>query len=695
MLSEVDLIRAESMIELYHARWSEEPLRTLAVEVEYRAPLVNPATGASSRTFQRAGKIDAIAEDAEGRVWLVEHKCLAPDARIFDHVTGTYETAEALFASGRAPLVTAMDDAGRIVTAQAEPLRRASVRRIFRIQTKAGRTLRVSGNHPIWTSGGWVAASMLEPGAWVGTPRHAPSACAGTSLSNEAIRMIGYMIGDGCMSNMMFCKADENVMADVVACSRLLGEVAEVKPGGGNRPHYVKFSNARAGRYDRPAPVLELMRQAKLEDSASADKRLPLHLGLSDVQLGQLIGALWSTDGCIDNQHALRIVYTSRSRGLCEDIQWALQRLGVVSFVRTTSVSYKGERRPVSTCQVVSRAGRARFVSLWAEGIIPIVRARVTVEQARNAISDAKQGGDARMQPHLDANVWWDRVVSITSEADEQTYDLTVPGPHTFVCEGIITHNTSAEDISPGSDYFDRLSIDGQISHYVAGARALGFEPAGCIYDVLGKPRHQPLQATPLEARKYVAKTGALYANQRAEDEPLEAFRERLRAALVAAPDDFARRAHVVRLEADMDDAAFDDWQTARAIREAELAGRWPRSPEACTRFGSRCFAWSVCTRTGTLDDLPQRTPHEELSTANRSLPLLTPSSAKTFRACARQYRHRYIDGRGGRGAPAAAFGTLVHAGLAAWWSEVGEARLPAAIETMRRHLTLSQQEAA
>ena len=70
----------------YHCRWSEhmtwdgEPLQVVAVETEYRAPLVNPETGCPSLTFQRAGKIDAVVRETQtGRAWLVEHKSSAED----------------------------------------------------------------------------------------------------------------------------------------------------------------------------------------------------------------------------------------------------------------------------------------------------------------------------------------------------------------------------------------------------------------------------------------------------------------------------------------------------------------------------------------------------------------------------------------------------------------------------------------
>jgi len=71
--------RAEVLLMGYHARWAEEPLEVLAVEREFNAPLVNPATGAASRTWSFGGKIDAIVRLPDGEVWAVEHKTSAED----------------------------------------------------------------------------------------------------------------------------------------------------------------------------------------------------------------------------------------------------------------------------------------------------------------------------------------------------------------------------------------------------------------------------------------------------------------------------------------------------------------------------------------------------------------------------------------------------------------------------------------
>lgn len=166
----------------------------------------------------------------------------------------------------------------------------------------------------------------------------------------------------------------------------------------------------------------------------------------------------------------------------------------------------------------------------------------------------------------------------------------------------IIEHKTSSEDITPGSPYWRRLRMDSQVSTYYEGAQALGYDVRGCLYDVLGKPGLRPLKATPVETRKYTKK-GELYANQRAEDETPEEYRERLILDMTADPAGYFQRGDVVRLETEMAEALYDIWQTAQQIRESELAKRHPRNPDACQRYGRLCPYFEVCTGAASLED--------------------------------------------------------------------------------------------
>lgn len=64
----------------YDARWRGAAWVTVSTEEEFHLPLVNPETGAASRTWTHAGKFDGITEYPEsGRVYLLEHKTTSDD----------------------------------------------------------------------------------------------------------------------------------------------------------------------------------------------------------------------------------------------------------------------------------------------------------------------------------------------------------------------------------------------------------------------------------------------------------------------------------------------------------------------------------------------------------------------------------------------------------------------------------------
>lgn len=60
-------------------RYGDDDIEILEVERTFEMPLVNPETGASSRTFVLAGKIDAIVRLADGRLAVLEYKTAGED----------------------------------------------------------------------------------------------------------------------------------------------------------------------------------------------------------------------------------------------------------------------------------------------------------------------------------------------------------------------------------------------------------------------------------------------------------------------------------------------------------------------------------------------------------------------------------------------------------------------------------------
>jgi hypothetical protein len=183
-------------------------------------------------------------------------------------------------------------------------------------------------------------------------------------------------------------------------------------------------------------------------------------------------------------------------------------------------------------------------------------------------------------------------------------------------------HKTTGADLSAGSTYWQRLRMDPQVSIYHSGCRALGYEPAGCLYDVIDRPALRPLKATPVELRKYTKATAKepsrLYANQRDTDETIDEFSERLAALVAENPDAYFARVPVIRLESEIEESSRDVEETALQIRATATTEHAPRNPGNCFAYGRTCEFHDVCSGIASLDDptLFRRaeTPHEELS---------------------------------------------------------------------------------
>ena len=161
---------------------------------------------------------------------------------------------------------------------------------------------------------------------------------------------------------------------------------------------------------------------------------------------------------------------------------------------------------------------------------------------------------------------------------------------------------TTSDDISPESSYWDKLTLDPQVSGYYIGAESLGFKIESCIYDVIRKPTIKPYRATPIEDRKF-KKDGTLYANQRIQDETVQEFADRLAADIAAQPDKYFARKEVPRLAEDLADYLSDVWEEAQVLHSRRKVGRYPRNPDACESNYGMCSFFEVCAKRASIED--------------------------------------------------------------------------------------------
>ena len=71
-----DWHNATALMKAYAARYASEEFEVVALEKTFQGPIVNPATGAASRSFVLAGKVDGIVRIGDD-YFLLEHKTAA------------------------------------------------------------------------------------------------------------------------------------------------------------------------------------------------------------------------------------------------------------------------------------------------------------------------------------------------------------------------------------------------------------------------------------------------------------------------------------------------------------------------------------------------------------------------------------------------------------------------------------------
>ncbi len=213
---------------------------------------------------------------------------------------------------------------------------------------------------------------------------------------------------------------------------------------------------------------------------------------------------LWATDGCIrlvaGTSPRAAIYYASSSERLARDVQSLLLRVGIVArlsrvpqrekgrdqfhvivsgrpdvlrFADTVGAvgAYKGasladvrafaEARVENTNRdVIPRAVWRRLVTpAMAQGGMTTRQMqadlgtafcgttlyKANLSRARAAAVAAIVGSEA-LAALAGSDLYWDAVVSIVPDGAEETFDLTVPGPHNFVANDIVVHNSIEQD---------------------------------------------------------------------------------------------------------------------------------------------------------------------------------------------------------------------------------------------------------
>jgi replicative DNA helicase len=402
---------------------------------------------------------------------------------------------------GTTPEVLALSKDGRIVTAKSDRVWCVGRRPVVRVTLASGRTIAATERHRLLGSDVWKRVGELAVGDRVAAARSVPEPREPIGWPDEHVMLLGQLIGDGSYLSgqpLRYTTSSDANSAVVSDAARTAFDCVVRRYEGRGRGHQLLLS--ANGNRCRPAGVNAWLRQLGIFGQRSHEKRVPSEaFRLREEQIALLLRHLWATDGCIwtppaGGSHAPRVYYATNSEGLASDVAALLLRVGITARIsrvwQRTRMGYavlvsgsEAQRRFLDRVGAFGPRERpakrlaemlARMRSNTNVDTLPrerfarakeAMRARGISRRAMASLRGTAYGGTSHFRfapsremladyahvldaPELssdvDDEVFWDRIVAIEPAGNADVFDLTVPGPESWLADGIVSHNSGA-----------------------------------------------------------------------------------------------------------------------------------------------------------------------------------------------------------------------------------------------------------
>ena len=390
---------------------------------------------------------------------------------------------------------------GKVTVARSEKIWSVGKKPIFRITLASGRTIRTTAEHRLLGASGWTTVKELQSGNRLAIARTIPEPNECLTLPDEKLVMLAHLIGDGSYIKhqpLRYTTASEDNSKAVSDAAVSFGVTVTRHKGKGNW-HQLVFSGN--GNRWHPRGVNLWLRELGIYGQRSHEKRIPPEIfRLSNEQLALFLRHLWATDGSISlrgakSRGSARIFFATCSEVLARDVASLLLRFGIVTRIRS---SRKAQYKPVYSVDVSGSAQQKIFLekvgtfgprklpgdrlhSLLSD-VIPntnvdtlpkeifllvkqLMKERGISQRAMASLRGTTYGGTShfRFAPSREvlagyaqllhseklrqlaaSDLFWDTIVNIAPDGDEEVFDLTVPGTSSWLADNIISHNSGA-----------------------------------------------------------------------------------------------------------------------------------------------------------------------------------------------------------------------------------------------------------
>ena len=355
-------------------------------------------------------------------------------------------------ARNAAPLEVVVD--GRFGTEAvlgASPVVMTGIKDVYRLMTREGYEVRLTGDHKVMTSRGWVKASELQPGDRVHLLNRKGG--FGTAGSLEAGQVLGWLVGDGTINVvravLSFFGDEKRELAP-----RFAGMVTGLVEKPGQRRAY-PVGLTQVEERDEARVASERLRAWAAELGLTEGDKLhvpaAVFVGRAEMQRG-FLQALFTADGQVNDggEKGCSVRLSSSHLPLLKDVQRLLLNFGIASRI------YE-QRRPGGYRLMPDGRGGTKDYFHQPQHDLAISKTNlITFANEIGFLTAAKQSKLAdylsRMTRGPYAEPFLATVTAVEPDGREPVYDLQQAETHSFVANGLVVHNCGEQWLGPNEN---------------------------------------------------------------------------------------------------------------------------------------------------------------------------------------------------------------------------------------------------